>query len=161
MSFEEKASQKPVSKKPVTISVSSVQEDDGLREVTTKAHRGTLHERDGGLYLLFEDDEGTSTTLKLEDGAIRIYRRGVVNAWQDFRNGEVTGGLVALGAGAGGEMILRVITTRMDVVRDPDRGRIQLAYDLFTGASADPDADLMEVTLGRFTLDLVWDALEP
>ena len=40
-------------------------------------------------------------------------------------------------------------------------GRIQLAYDLFTGASADPDADLMEVTLGRFTLDLVWDALEP
>lgn len=150
-----------MSKKPVTIAVSSTQEDDGLREVTTKAHRGTFYERDGGAYLFYEDDQGTSTTLRLGTDELRIYRRGVVNAWQDFRAGEITGGLLALGEGAGGEMILRVQTKQLDVVRDPDRGRILLTYDLYTGASADPEADLMEVALGHFTLDVVWDALEP
>jgi uncharacterized beta-barrel protein YwiB (DUF1934 family) len=149
-----------VSKKPVTIGVSSVQEDGDAREVTTRAHRGHLYEKEGATWLLYEDD-GTSTTMRLGAGEIRIHRRGLVNSWQDFRPGEVTGGLLSVGEGAGGEMVLRVRTERLVVTQDPARGRIELVYDLFTGASAASDADPMDVSLGRFTLDLVWDALEP
>lgn len=149
------------SKKAVTISVSSTQEDQDLREVTTRAHQGVLYERDGGHWLLYTDDDGTTTTVKLMGEDLRIYRRGTVNAWQDFRRNELTGGLVALGESEEGGMVLRVLTTKLAVTMDPDRGRIELEYDLFTGASADPAADPTELTLGHFTLDLVWDALEP
>lgn len=149
-------------KKPVTISVSSTQEDEDLREVTTRAHQGVFYERDGGHWLLYTDDEdGTTTTVKLVGDDLRIYRRGTVNAWQDFKQNELTGGLVALGEGEEGGMVLRVLTKKLAVTMDPDRGRIELEYDLFTGASGDPEADPTELTLGHFTLDLVWDALEP
>lgn len=147
-------------KKPVTISVSSVQEDEDLREVTTRAHQGLLYERDGGHWLLY-DDEGTSTTVKLGGGVLRIYRRGTVNAWQEFQQGELTGGLLTLGESEEQGMVLRVLTKKLAVTLDPDRGRIELEYDLFTGKSADPEADPTELPLGHFTLDLVWDALEP
>ena len=149
-----------MSKKPVTICVSSVQEDDDLREVTTRAHKGVLYERDGGHWLLY-DDEGTSTTVKLVGGGVRIYRRGTVNAWQDFQLNELTGGMLTLGESEEGGMVLRVLTKRLAVTLDPNRGRIELEYDLFTGATSDPEADPTELPLGHFTLDLVWDALEP
>lgn len=149
-----------MSKKSVTIAVSSTQEDADLREVTTRVHQGHLYERDGGRWLLYDDD-GTATTVKFGADGLRIYRRGTVNAWQDFREGELTGGLLALGPIEEGGMVLRVLTRKLAITLDPDRGRIEIEYDLFTGASADPAADPTELGLGHFTLDLVWDALEP
>ncbi len=149
-----------MSKKVVTISVASTQEAEDLREVTTRAHQGLLYERDGGRWLLYED-EGTTTTLRFTADHLRIYRRGAMNGWQDFRPGELTGGLLALGADEESGMVLRVLTTKFALTLDPDRGRIELEYDLFTGASDAPEADPTELPLGHFTLDLVWDALEP
>lgn len=149
-----------MSKKAVTIAVASTQEDGDLREVTTRAHRGWLYVRDGGVWLLYED-EGTSTTIKVTAEGVRTYRRGAMNAWQDFQLGELTGGLLALGGAEETGMVLRVLTTRLAVTLDPDRGRLELEYDLFTGATADPEADPTELPLGHFTLDVVWDALEP
>lgn len=149
-----------MSKKPITIAVSSTQEDDGLREVSMRVHRGHLYERDGSRWLLYDDD-GTATTVRFGASDVRIYRRGTVNAWQDFQAGELTGGLLALGEGEDGGMVLRVLTRKLALTLDPDRGRLELEYDLFTAASGQPDADPTELSLGHFTLDLVWDALEP
>jgi uncharacterized beta-barrel protein YwiB (DUF1934 family) len=141
-----------VSKKPVTISLSSVQADDDLREVTEKTHAGTLYERDGAAYLLYDDD-GTSTTLRLTPDEIRLYRRGEVSSWQVFQLGEMTGGLLSLGPS---EMILRVMTSHFHLAHSPQNGRIELHYELFTAETAAADADPTRVSLGKFSLSLDW-----
>jgi uncharacterized beta-barrel protein YwiB (DUF1934 family) len=146
---------------PVYISVSSVQEDGGLREGIRREHRGTFHELDGVAYLLYEDDEGCTTTLRLSADGVRLYRRGSMNAWQDFRRGEWTGGLFALGVGRQGEMVLRVLTRDLAWTRTAKSGQLALVYDLYTAESADADADPTALSLGRFTLDLAWTALPP
>ncbi|MEB3330220.1 MAG: DUF1934 domain-containing protein [Candidatus Sericytochromatia bacterium] len=148
-----------MSRTSVFISVSSVQEDGGLREGTRREHRGTFHERAGVAYLVYEDDEACTTTLRLGTDEVRLYRRGALNAWQDFRCGEWTGGLFALGAGRQGQMVLRVLTRELCWTHTPQGGQLALVYDLYTAESADADADPTGLSLGRFTLDLAWTAL--
>lgn len=143
-----------VRKKPVTISISSVQEGDGAREATAQVREGVLYERDGAHYLLY-DDEGTATTVRFQPEEIRLYRRGEVSSWQVFQLGELTGGHLALGPS---EMILRVMTSHFRIVQGERAGRIELHYELFTGESADPAADPTKVSLGKFTLELAWQA---
>lgn len=146
---------------PVAVSISSVQEDGGLRGSTRREHRGVLHERDGGAYLIYDDDEGCAVTLRLSPGQVRMYRRGAMNAWQDFRTGEWTGGLFALGEGRHGEMVLRVLTRSLALTLAAAGGHLALVYDLFTADSAEPDADPTALPLGRFTLDVAWTPLPP
>ena len=97
----------------VSISLSSVQQDEDQREVTERSHSGTLYERDGAYYLLYDDD-GTATTLRFTPQEIRLYRRGEISSWQVFQLGELTGGLLTLGAS---EMILRVMTNHFCVAQ--------------------------------------------
>lgn len=146
-----------MSKKPVTISVSSVQRDDDQREVTQQTRVGTLYKRDGANYLLYDDD-GTSTTVRFEPDEVRIYRRGEVSSWQVFQLGELTGGLLTIGPS---EMVLRVMTSHFLV--EPEDGRIELHYELLAADSPDPDADPTTLSLGKFDLSLDWQerALEP
>jgi hypothetical protein len=53
-------------------------------------------------------------------------------------------------------MILRVMTSHFRIEHAPDRGRIELHYELFTGESGDPAADPTALSLGKFTLALAW-----
>jgi uncharacterized beta-barrel protein YwiB (DUF1934 family) len=145
-----------VIKKPVTISLSSVQQDADQREITEKTHEGVLYERDGARYLLY-DDEGTATTMRFTADEIRLYRRGEVSSWQFFQLGEMTGGLLSLGPS---EMILRVMTSHFLLDESPSNGRIQLHYELFTAETSAPDADPTQLSLGKFSLSLDWNELE-
>ena len=139
----------PAPRKPVAIGLVSVQQDGELRAVTEREHHGTLYERDGAHYLLY-DDEGTATTLRLASEEIRIYRRGAeMISWQVFQLGEITGGRLVLGAG---EMMLGVMTSHFSLQQDGQAGRVELHYELFTAESAEPDADPMGLSLGKFEL---------
>jgi uncharacterized beta-barrel protein YwiB (DUF1934 family) len=139
-------------KKPVAITVESVQTDGDQRAETRQERLGTLYEREGAQYLLY-DDEGTSTTVRFEPEEIRLYRRGEVSSWQVFQLGELTGGMLGLGAS---EMILRVMTSHFLIAHAASSGRIELHYELFTGETADPEADPTALSLGKFTLTLAW-----
>lgn len=146
-----------MSKKSVAISLSSRHEGDAAGEngegsLTRQTHLGTLHERDGACYLRYDEEE-ISTTLKIAGGEIRLYRRGKVDSWQIFSPDDVTGGLLTLG---GSEMVLRIHTSALEVVKEPTGGRVLLVYELFTSESNAPDADPMGMSLGRFTLSIDW-----
>lgn len=141
-----------MSKKPVTISLTSVQQDNGQHEVTNQTRQGTLYERDGATWILY-DDEGTATTMRLAPEEIRLYRRGEVSSWQVFQLGELTGGMLTLGAG---DMILRVMTSHFLVNVAPREGHVELHYELFTAETAEPDADPTKLSLGKFTLAVDW-----
>lgn len=139
-------------KKQISITLESRQEDEGLQEVTTTTHAGTLYDKNDGQYLLYSD-EGTSTSIRLGGDEVRLFRRGSMEGWQTFRLGEVTGGTLSLGVN---RMVLRVLTSHFDVQTRDEGGRIELHYQLWTGASSDPEADPQEISLGKFQLALDW-----
>ncbi|MDB5099352.1 MAG: hypothetical protein JWM80_3773 [Cyanobacteria bacterium RYN_339] len=139
-------------KLPIAITVVSVQTDGEERVETRQERVGTLYVRDGAQYMLY-DDEGTATTVRFEPEEIRLYRRGEVSSWQNFQLGELTGGMLSLGPS---EMILRIMTSHFRIIQTGATGLIELHYELFTGETADPAADLTALGLGKFTLTFTW-----
>jgi uncharacterized beta-barrel protein YwiB (DUF1934 family) len=148
-----------VSKKNVTITLSSRQHDDGLSATTTETHTGTIYDKNDGRYLLYKSEEdGISTSIRMDAEEIRLFRRGAMENWQVFRLNELTGGVLSLGVNA---MVLRVLTSHFVVREDEEGGRIELHYELWTAPDSDPDSDPSEVSLGRFELSLGWTVLGP
>lgn len=148
-----------MSQRPVTISVSSVQEDQGLKEASRSEYQGFLHVTPDVTYVRYEDAEGVSNTVRLTAEGVRVYRRGGMNAWQDFRQGEITGGALSFHPEGQNGMALRVRTHRLRWEATPREGHLTMVYDLFTADSAAEDADLMALCLGRFTLEMIWMAI--
>lgn len=143
-----------MSKKQVSITLNSRQEDEGLSQTTTETHAGSLYDKNDGRYLLFKnEDDGVSTSIRLDPDEIRLFRRGALESWQVFRLGEITGGVLTLGVNA---MVLRVHTSHFQVEQADDHGRIELHYQLWTAADSDPASDPHELSLGRFELSLDW-----
>jgi uncharacterized beta-barrel protein YwiB (DUF1934 family) len=145
-----------VSQIPVTISLSSIQEDGELKDVARHEYQGLLHFTAEVTYVRYEDAEGVSNTVRLASDGVRVYRRGGLHAWQDFRLGEVTGGGLSFQPDAQNGMTLRVRTHQLVFDSGPREGQLSLVYDLFTADSAADDADLMALCLGRFTLEMAW-----
>ena len=143
---------------PVTISLSSIQEDGELKEVSRHEYQGLLHCGPEVTYVRYEDAEGVSNTVRLAAGGVRVYRRGGLHAWQDFRVGEITGGGMSFQPDGQNGMTLRVHTHQLLFHTGPREGQLSLVYDLFTADSAAEDADLMALCLGRFTLEMAWTA---
>ncbi|MFN3428628.1 MAG: DUF1934 domain-containing protein [Candidatus Sericytochromatia bacterium] len=143
-----------MSKKPISITLNSRQEDEGLSHVTTETHAGSLYDKNDGRYLLFKnEDDGVSTSIRMDPDEIRLFRRGALESWQVFRLGEITGGVLTLGVNA---MVLRVHTSHFQVEQADHGGRIELHYQLWTAADSDPASDPHELSLGRFELSLDW-----
>ncbi|MEB3284853.1 MAG: DUF1934 domain-containing protein [Candidatus Sericytochromatia bacterium] len=141
---------------PITISISSIQEDGGLKEASRSEYQGLLHRGPTVTYVRYDDTEGNSNTLRLAPEGVRVYRRGGMQAWQDFRLGEVTGGGLSFDPERHSEMMLRIHTHELVWTASAREGQLALVYDLYTGTSAAEDADPMELTLGRFTLEVAW-----
>lgn len=148
-----------MSQVPVTISVSSVQEDQGLKEASRSEYQGFLHVGPDVTYLRYEDTEGVNNTVRLTPEGVRVYRRGGLHAWQDFRLGEITGGALSFHPEGLNGMTLRVHTHQLLWEAGPREGHLAMVYDLFTADSSAEDADLMALSLGRFTLEMIWVAL--
>lgn len=148
-----------MSKKNVTITLSSRQHDDGLSATTTETHTGTIYDKNDGRYLLYKSEaDGISTSIRMDAEEIRLFRRGAMENWQVFRLNEITGGVLSLGVNA---MVLRVLTSHFALRQDEEGGRIELHYQLWTAPDSDPDSDPNEVSLGRFELSLDWTVVGP
>ena len=145
-----------MSKQIVTIALTGRHEDGGQEEVTTQTHEGVLYQKEGADYLLYtEAAEGINTSIRLDPSEIRLYRRGEHTSWQAFQLGEFTGGMLTLGAS---EMVLRIHTSHLVIEQAEGKGRMQLHYEMWTSSSADPAADPYDLSLGRFSLDMAWQA---
>lgn len=144
-----------MSKQPVQISLKSRQQDGDVAEVTEQTHHGHLYHREGTDYLVY-NEEGFSTQIRLDPHEIRLFRRGEINAWQVFQLGEITGGHMAVGEG---EMVLRILTSHFAFKHEPAVGELELHYEMWTGKTPDPEADLFDLSLGKFDLQLSWEAV--
>lgn len=143
-----------VSKKNVSITLSSRQQDEGQSETTTQTHVGTLYDRPDEHVLMYKsEEEGVSTSIRLMPDEIRLFRRGAMESWQVFRLGEYTAGMLSLGVNA---MNLSVMTSHFHLSEHDAGGRLELHYQLWTAGSSDPAADPLEVSMGRFELSLDW-----
>ena len=55
-------------------------------------------------------------------------------------------------------MVLRIMTSHFSFQRTGADGDIELHYEMWTGKTPDPDADLFDLSLGKFDLKLTWEA---
>lgn len=143
-----------MSKQPVQISLRSRQQDGDVSEITEQTHQGHLYHRDGVDYLVYAE-EGISTQIRLDPHEIRLFRRGEISAWQVFQLGELTGGRLQVGEG---EMVLRILTSHFAFQYAETAGGLELHYEMWTGETPAPDADLFGLSLGKFDLSLTWEA---
>ena len=141
-----------MSKQTVLLTITSTQTDGEQRVDARQTRRGELYDRDGAWYLLYEEDD-TTTTMRIDDHAIRVHRRGLVNGWQEFVAGQWTGGLLGLG---GNDLVLRVHTSDLHIDRRQTDGAIELCYELWTASPNATDPVGLDESLGHFTLKLSW-----
>ncbi len=141
-----------MNKQTVLLTIVSTQTDGNERVDARHTRRGELYDRDGAWYLRYEEEQ-TTTTVRIDDHAVRVHRRGLVNGWQDFVGGQWTGGLLGLG---GNDLVLRVHTSDLRIDRHLTDGVIKLCYELWTTPTETTNPIAPDESLGQFTLTLSW-----
>lgn len=125
----------------VRVILESRQLDSENQELTTRGdHEGTWYRQDHQQYLIFQESDGTQTTLKIAPHEWRLFRRGPdIESWQVFRRGEsVASDLMLMGS----VLPLFTYTKRLELLETPTGGELQLEYNLYSD----------ETLLGNFTL---------
>ena len=130
-------------KKHVRVKLESRQLDTDNQAQSTKGeYDGSWYLQDGQEYLIFQEADGTQTTLKMTADEWRLFRRGPeIESWQVFRQGKsVPTELTLMGS------ILPLLTTtkRFQKLETPTGAELQLEYDLSSE----------DALLGSFTLIL-------
>lgn len=117
-------------------------DSDNQEQKTQGEYDGTWYRQGSHDYLIFQEADGTQTTLKMGASEWRLFRRGPdIESWQVFRRGEsVASELVLMGS----VLPLFTYTKRIDKLETPTGGEIQLEYNLYSN----------ETLLGNFTLIL-------
>lgn len=130
-------------KQHVHVKLESRQLDGENQTQTTQGeYEGTWYHQDRHEYLIFQDADGTQTTLRMEGDEWRLYRRGPeIESWQVFRMGmSVPTELTLMGS----VLPLLTFTKRLEKRTTPTGAELQLEYDLTSE----------ENVLGSFTLIL-------
>jgi len=130
-------------KKHVHVKLESRQLDSENQAQTTEGeYDGSWYLQDGQEYLIFQEADGTQTTLKMKADEWRLFRRGPeIESWQVFRRGKSVPTELTL---MGSVLPLLTTTKRMQKVETPNGAELQLEYDLYSN----------EDLLGSFTLIL-------
>lgn len=130
-------------KQNVHVKLESRQLDGENQSQTTFAeYAGSWHRQPSHDYLIFDDPDGTRTTLRMEPDEWRLFRRGPeIESWQVFRPGKSVPTELSL---MGSILPLMTYTKRMDLRITPEGAELHLEYDL----------NSEETLLGSFTLIL-------
>jgi len=130
-------------KKHVHVKLESRQLDiDNQAQNTEGEYEGTWYLQDGQEYLIFQEGDGTQTTLKMKADEWRLFRRGPeIESWQVFRQGKSVPTELTL---MGSVLPLLTYTKRFEKLETPSGAELQMEYDLYSD----------ETLLGNFTLIL-------
>lgn len=116
-------------KKHVHVKLESRQLDsDNQAQITKGEYDGSWYLQDGQEYLIFQEADGTQTTLKMTADEWRLFRRGPeVESWQVFRQGKSVPTELTL---MGSILPLLTATKRFQRLETPTGVELQLEYDL-------------------------------
>ncbi|SEF38759.1 Uncharacterized beta-barrel protein YwiB, DUF1934 family [Caloramator fervidus] len=126
-----------MTKKKAIISVKTVQDIDGEREVIELVTEGDFY-RLGEDFIAEYDEteisgmEGTKTTLKIEKDKVSIIRRGTTNSDLEFKKGETTFSLYSTPFGVL-NITIKPILVQINV--DENGGNVKLEYQVNTNNS--------------------------
>lgn len=80
-------------KKKVIISIQGVQKTDNEPDVVEFVTDGRLYDKEGSYYISYKESEitgmeGTTTTLKVDDGRVTLMRHGTIHSHLVFEKGQ-------------------------------------------------------------------------
>ena len=127
----------------VKIITRSVRVDGNEREKSTQTAAGTLDTQGKLTRLVYEDSEGTITTLTVMSDCIVIHRKGRIKSTMSFRIGLRTSCQYDTGFGA---LDMEIFTTASHVSLNDCNGKILLEYQLSVGGG-EPSAHTVEITI--------------
>lgn len=117
-------------KLPVRIELRSHQVDaEGDERHAVQHHDGLWYDQGGHQYLVYQTD-GVSTTLRLDAGEWRLFRRGNgIESWQLFREGEDLESQLDC---AGSSLPLCTRTHHLSARMGTEGGELRMSYSLFS-----------------------------
>ncbi len=128
-------------KQNVHVKLESRQLDsENQAQSTFGEYEGSWYRQDHQEYLIFQEADGTQTTLKMSDDEWRLFRRSAeIESWQVFRKGQSVPTELTL---MGSVLPLMTYTKRFEKTPTPQGAELQLEYDLYSD----------DALLGHFTL---------